>query len=97
MGWLDTPQNKRKQHLQMIAMGNIKDVDRIQRRERRRKIFIFLDFILAISIILGIFIIYSFKDYTTGFIFIAIGIIISVYFIYRRMKRNSKHRRHRRH
>ena len=38
MGWLDTPEERRRQHLQMIATGNINDIDRIQERNRRRSI-----------------------------------------------------------
>ncbi len=38
MGWLDTPQQQKGQHVQIIAGGNIKDVDRIHERDTRRGI-----------------------------------------------------------
>jgi len=93
MGWLD----KGNQNTQIHGFGNIRDLDRIHQRERKRKIFLFLDFISIISILIGILIIYSFKDYITGFVFIGIGIIILVYFISRKLKRKPRHKNHRRH
>ena len=46
MGWLDTPEQRRKQHLQVIATGNIRDIDRIQERNRGRGITAFFWFTL---------------------------------------------------
>jgi len=93
MGWLDVDSKKKEQHTQVIATGNIKDVDRIQQRERKRRWFIFLDIILVVCTLIGIGFIYT-KDYLTGVIFIIIGLIILGYLILRkRRKRFSKPRR----
>lgn len=62
MGWLDTPEDRRRQHVQVIAGGNIKDLDRIHERDRRRRINTILWTLFIISGLWGFF---SFK---TGFI-----------------------------
>lgn len=52
MGWLNTPEERRKQHVQVIAGGNIKDLDRIHERDRRRKInFIFWVLLIVCGLI----------------------------------------------
>lgn len=49
MGWLDTPEERRRQHIQMIAKGNIKDLDRIHERDRARSINLVFWFLLIIG------------------------------------------------
>ena len=92
MGLFDTPANRKRQHLQLIATGNIRDIDRIQQRDRKRHLFIVLNIILAISIFMGIgFIAYN-GDYTTGIILIAIGLFIIVYLIFKKRKHKHYHK-----
>lgn len=90
MGWIDTPENRRKQHLQMIATGNIRDIDRIHERDRRRGINATLWFLLIISTILGFFI---FKAgfvnsslYCFGFSVLMLIILIFRYGLHRKVK-----------
>jgi len=96
MGWLDTKESRRNQHLQMIATGNIRDIDRIQQRERKRRWFIFLDVVLVACIIIGIIFTYYDNNYKTGIIFLVIGLVIFLYLVLRkslRKKRNFQKRR----
>lgn len=53
MSWLDTPEKRRRQHLQMIATGNIRDIDRIQERNRRRRINAIFWFLFIVTALFG--------------------------------------------
>jgi len=53
MGWLDTPEDRRRQHVQVIAGGNIRDLDRIHERNRRRSINAIFWFLFIVSGLLG--------------------------------------------
>ena len=54
MGWTDTHLNKRRQHIQVIAKGTIRDIDRIQRRDARKRLFIVLDIIAIACLLIGV-------------------------------------------
>ena len=98
MGWLDTREGRRKQHLQMIATGNIRDIDRMHERDRKRRWFIFLDIALVICILIGIAFIYYNQDYITGIVFIVVGLLILLYLIFRKKRRHQNfQRRNQRH
>ena len=85
----------------VIAGGNIKDLDRINQSERRISLFIFLDIVVVIFILIGVATIYISQNFLniTGIVFIAIGIIIILFFVFRKKKyrRNRNRRRGRRH
>ena len=87
MGWADT--NNKRQHVQVMA--NAWDMQRIEEMNRRRRGFIFLDIFLVICILIGVAYMYA-KDYTTGFIFLAIGIVILLYLILRKKRRKNSQR-----
>lgn len=90
MGWLDTPEQRRRQHLQMIAAGSIKDIDRIQERNRRRRINGFLWFLLIISALLGFFVFSGgfaiISYYFFGFALLMLIILIFRYGLHRKIK-----------
>lgn len=54
MGWLDTPEERRRQHVQVIAGGNIRDLDRIHERDRTRKINAIFWFLFVVGTLLGL-------------------------------------------
>ncbi len=99
MGWLDVRDDRKRQHLQMIATGNIRDIDRIQQRERRRRWFIFIDIVAILSAIIG-YLSYQASFYITSCWFFGITLIIILYLIFRKFSRkrrnnNFRHRRNR--
>lgn len=97
MGLFNTPENRRRQHIQINATGNIKDIDRIEQRERRRRIFIFFDVLAVFLIIIGILSIY-YKAYFFGIVLTVIGIGIIIYFIFRKTnKKNDVHKKQHKH
>jgi hypothetical protein len=53
MSWLSTPEDRRKQHVQVIAGGNIKDLDKIQERDRMRRINGVFWFLFIFSAVIG--------------------------------------------
>ncbi len=98
MGWLNTPERNRRQHLQMFATGNIKDIDRIQERNRRRSIngvfwvlFIVSGFLAFLSLK------YSNRGYwLVGLSLLFLIILIFRYGLHRRIKipKRSKNHKH---
>ena len=98
MGWFDA-QNK-QQNVHVIASAW--DMQRIEERNRKRRLFIILDVIAVIFLLVGIGLIYYEKNYFAGSICIIIGLLI-FYFLFFRKKsreyknfpRRNKHRRHR--
>jgi len=90
MGWLDTPEQRRKQHLQMIATGNIKDIDRIQERDRRRSINAIFWSLFIVGGLLGWLMLKSGfvkqSYYLFGFALLFLIIIIFRYGLHRKVK-----------
>ena len=82
MGWLDTPEERRRQHVQVIAGGNIKDMDRIHERDRRRNITGLFWFLFIISAILG-FLIFKTGFVKNSFYFFGFSILMLVVLIFR--------------
>ncbi|MEK6825220.1 MAG: hypothetical protein AABY00_00360 [Nanoarchaeota archaeon] len=87
MGWLDVKEGKGGQHLQMIATGNISEIDRIQQRERRRKWFIFLDVVAILSLIVS-YLLYKAKFYSEAYWSFGVAIVIFIYLIFKKIKSN---------
>jgi len=96
MGWLETPEQRRRQYLQMVATGSIKDVDRIQERDRTRKINYLFWFFFVIFALLGIL---SLKYLHKGYWLIGISLLILIILIFRygwhKELRNAKRSRKR--
>jgi len=86
MGILD---GKRK-HIQVVVGGNLRDVIRHEKAERKRKWFIFLDIVAVICLLIGVGLIYYNKNYTTGGLFVVIGLVILLYFVFRRSFRRTR-------
>ena len=82
MGWLDVQPDKRRQHLQMIATGNIRDVDRIHERNRRRGINTFLWILFVIGTISG-FLIFKADFVKNSFYFFGFSVLILIILIFR--------------
>jgi len=88
MGWTDTPEDRRRQHLQMIATGNIRDLDRIHERDRRRKINAIIWFLFILSAVFGV----VFWNYIPigywliGFALLFLIILIFRYGLHRKIK-----------
>lgn len=82
MGWLDVPEERRRQHIQVIAGGNIRDLDRIHERERRRNInfFFWLLFILSG---LGGFLTFKAGFVKNSFYFFGFAILMLIILIFR--------------
>ena len=60
-----------------------------QGRQRRRRLFTFLDFIIVIAFGLSIYSIYI-KSYLNAFLFLIIGLVPLAYFIIRRILKNKR-------
>ena len=82
MAWLDTPEQRRRQHLQMIATGNIRDIDRIQERNRRRKINFILSLFFIITALIGFFA-FSSNLLKVSYYFFSFALIILIVLIFR--------------
>ena len=82
MSWLNTPEDRRRQHLQMVATGNIKDIDRIQERDRRRRINAVFWFLFIISLLIG-FSFYSIRSTKFAMYFFAFAILMLIILIFR--------------
>ena len=68
----------------MLMSAEEKQID----RQRRRRLFTLLDFIIIISFALAIYSIYA-KQYLNMFLFLIIGTIPLAYFIVRRILKNK--------
>ncbi len=87
MGWFDTKNKQQNVHVVASAW----DMQKIEERNRRRRWFIFLDIILVLCIIIGIAFIYYGNNYRVGVTFLAIGLLIILYLVFKKKeKRNSK-------
>lgn len=94
MGWLDTPEGRRRQHVQVIAGGNINDLDRIHERDRNRKInaifwvlFVscaLLGFVTFNSIIFG-----NLSYYFIGLSILFLIILLVRYGLHKKIKRKE--------
>ena len=95
MGWLDTPEQRRRQHLQMFATGNIKDIDKIQERNRRRNITSIFWILFLISGLLGFFYVKTFKSgyWLMGVSLLFLIILIFRYGLYKKLKKTQKSRK----
>lgn len=82
MNWLNAPDGNKKQHLQMFATGNIKDIDRIHERNRRRKINGLFWFLFIISLIIA-WSFYSVRDTKTALYFFAFAVLMLVILVFR--------------
>lgn len=101
MGWLDTPEQKRRQHLQMIATGNIRDIDRIQERNRKRGITGFFWFLLIVGVLFG-FLLFkagfvSQSYYLFGLAVISLIVLIFRYGFHRKVMGKNDHGHHKGH
>lgn len=89
MGWLDTPEKNRRQGVHVIAGGNIKDLDRIHERDRRRTINAVFWVLFIVSGLLGWFIFkagfISQSYYLFGFALLFLVILIFRYGIHRKI------------
>ncbi len=83
--------DKQKMHMQMHGKANFKDVIRYREMLRKRRIFYAMDVIAVICALVGILLIRH-KNYSVGFLSLAITVGIVGYFVLRRNKQN-KHRR----
>jgi len=92
MGWLDTPEERRRQHIQMIAKGDIKDLDRIHERDRRRRIRTVFWIIAVISALVGIYFM-NIQDYVKMSVAFLLTILIVVSIVFRR-RHHHHHRSH---
>ena len=88
MGLLDINKKNKSMHLQV--QGNFRDLQRYEEMQRRKRWFIFLDFLIVICLLIGIGMIYFFKNYTAGAVFILIGAFIILYFILRKRARKVR-------
>lgn len=77
------PKEQAKAEIMLMAAEE-KQID----RQRRRRLFTLLDFIIIISFALAIYSIYA-KQYLNMFLFIIIGVIPLAYFIIRRIIKNK--------
>ncbi len=82
MGWLDTPENRRRQHLQMIATGNIRDIDRIHERNRRRGINFGLWALFILSVVMG-WLLFNIKQIQASLYLFGFSIIMLIIIIFR--------------
>ena len=80
MGWLDTSEHNRRQHLQMFATGNIRDIDRIHERNRRRSINAIFWFLFIVSGVLAFFYI---RDYQNGYWLAGLSLLFLIILIFR--------------
>jgi len=94
MSWLETPEQRRRQHLQMVATGHIRDIDRIQERDRKRKINSIFWFLFVVSTVLSFL---SFKGnfnnagfYLLGFSVLMLIILIFRYGLQKKIKLRKK-------
>lgn len=88
MSWFDT----KNKHQHVIVTANAWDMQRIEAKNRKRKWFIFLDILAVVCLLIGIGFIYYDKNYTTGAVFIILGLFIFLYFVFRKKTQRSKHR-----
>ena len=90
MGWLDTPEDRRRQNVHVVAGGNIRDLDRIHERDRRRTINGLFWFFFIMSGLFG-FILYKIgfvkqSVYLFSFALLFLIILIFRYGLHRKLK-----------
>jgi len=96
MGWLDIPEERRRQHVQVIAGGNIRDLDRIHERDRSRNINAVFWFLFIISAILGLLFfkagLVKLSFYFFGFALLFLVILIFRYGLHRKIRLPNRSR-----
>ncbi|MEK6846835.1 MAG: hypothetical protein AABY16_01565 [Nanoarchaeota archaeon] len=75
--------------MKMIGRADFREIVQHNEMLRRRRIFIFLDFLAVISIIIG-FLLYKLNYYTESYFAFGIALLIILYFVFRKINNKKK-------